>query len=289
MPPLSINAATRFLGVTGWPVHHSLSPRMHNPALQKAGLNWAYLAFPIQPEHFEPAVQGLRMAGAIGLNVTAPHKQAALELADFPSEEARLIGAANTLHFQEDGIHAFNTDLEGYVESVRQDGGFDWAGKRVAQIGAGGAGRAMALGALQAGCQRFLLLNRSAPKGEALAGMLAEQFPRAEVRFLPLAALEKDGAEVLKGVDILANATSLGRQEGDPLPCPVEWISPETFCYDAVYMADQLSPWLQALRGKGQRILDGTGMLLRQGAASLRIWTGTDPDLQVMAEALKNG
>ncbi len=283
----SITTKTRLLGVAGWPVEHSLSPAIHNPALRAAGLDYVYLAFPIAPENFETAVRGLAASGMAGLNCTVPHKYAALAICDELSEEARLVGAVNTLHFRgEKGIYGTNTDVEGYVETLRRDGKFDFAGRTLVQIGAGGAGRGMALGAIQAKAGRLVLVNRTVAKAEDLARDLLELYPEAKITVL---SPETDAAAVrdaLAEADLATNATSLGLHESDPFPCDAEALSPDSLVFDAAYTAQRSTAWLRAASERGCRTLDGLGMLVRQGAASFRIWTGVEPDLDVMFKAL---
>lgn len=294
--PISITTKTQLLGVAGWPVEHSLSPQIQNAALRAARLDCVYLAFAIAPDDFETAVRGMAAAGMVGLNCTVPHKQAALAISDELSVEARLVGAVNTLHFRripgESGMRIVgsNTDVEGFVESLRQDGGFDFAGRTVVQIGAGGAGRGMALGALQARAGRLVLVNRTVEKARALARELLEICgERTEIEAL---SPEADAARVrwaLGRADLVANATSLGLGEGDAFPCAPQHLAPGALVFDAAYTAERSTAWLRAAAARGCRTLDGLGMLVRQGAASLRIWTGLEADLNAMFNALPGG
>lgn len=290
-PPRPISAATRLLGVAGWPVHHSLSPGMQNAALCAAGLDYVYLAFPIPPESFEKAVRGLAAAGMVGLNCTVPHKHAALALCDEVSEEARLVGAVNTLSFREDGsIHGTNTDVEGYVETLRHDAGFDFCGRKVVQLGAGGAGRGLALGAVRSGARELVLVNRTREKAESLAADLRRLFPEARIRVL---GQETESADALRedlgSADLVANATSLGLRETDPMPCDPACLPAGGLVFDAAYTAQRSTAWLRGAAQRGCRTLDGLGMLVRQGAASFRLWTGVEPDLGAMFAALPGG
>jgi len=286
-----LSAHTRLRGVAGWPGHHSLSPRMQNAALCAAALDYVYLAFPISPESFEQAVRGLAAAGMVGLNCTVPHKHAAMMLCDEVSEEARLVGAVNTLFFRENGtIYGTNTDVEGYVETLRRDGEFDFSGKKVVQLGAGGAGRGMALGAIRSGVAELILVNRTIEKAEALATDLRCLFPEAHIQVL---GQEAESEVVLRGhlesADLVANATSLGLRETDPMPCDPVCLPAGGLVFDAAYTAQRSTAWLRRAADRGCRTLDGLGMLVRQGAASFRPWTGVEPDLKVMFAALPGG
>jgi shikimate dehydrogenase len=264
---------------------------MQNAALCAAGLDYVYLAFPIPPESFEKAARGLAAAGMVGLNCTVPHKHAALALCDEVSEEARLVGAVNTLSFRADGsIYGTNTDVEGYVETLRQDGGFDFSGKKVLQLGAGGAGRGMALGAVRSGARELILVNRTREKAESLAADLRQLFPGARITVL---SQETESEDALRGhlesADLVTNATSLGLRDTDPMPCDPESLPIGGLVFDAAYTAQRSTAWLRGAAERGCRTLDGLGMLVRQGAASFRLWTGAEPDLRVMFAALPGG
>ncbi|HUT22872.1 MAG TPA: shikimate dehydrogenase [Sumerlaeia bacterium] len=302
-----ITAKTRLLGVAGWPVEHSLSPRIHNAAIEAAGLDCVYLAFAVPPDLFEEAVRGFAAVGMAGLNCTVPHKQAALALCDAASDEARMVGAVNTIHFRREGLYGTNTDVEGFVETIRQDAGFDFSEASVVQFGAGGAGRGMALGAVKAGARRLTIVNRTFGKAVALADELGGLYPKADIAALPAPRCkskaeatesEPEGEEdreaeavrkALAVADLVTNSTSLGLAEGDPMPCRAEDLAPRSLVFDAAYTARRSTAWLRAACGRGCRTLDGLGMLVRQGAASFRIWTGVEPDLEAMFAALPGG
>ena len=174
------------LGVCGWPVAHSRSPAMHEAALAAVGLEgWSYQQLPLPPELFAETVRALPAAGFRGVNVTIPHKQAALALADTASDAAREIGAANTLTFERDGaINADNTDAPGLIAALGER--WDPAGRRVLVLGAGGAARAAVWALLQAGAADVAVWNRTAERARALAGELGgravEEPPRGRDR-----------------------------------------------------------------------------------------------------------
>ncbi|MFW6286443.1 MAG: shikimate dehydrogenase, partial [Candidatus Sumerlaeota bacterium] len=284
-----ISSQTKLLGVAGWPVNHSLSPRIQNAAIRAAGLDFVYVAFPIEPEVFEMAVRGMAAAGMIGLNCTVPHKHAALKICKEVSEEARLVGAVNTLHFRAPGrIVGHNTDVEGFVETLRHDAGFEITGKTVVMLGAGGAARGMAVGALQQKARRLVLVNRTLENAEKLRNDFASRFPDTVIECLSPQSAAPEAARALSQADLVVNATSLGLKEGDPLPCPLEPVRTSALVFDAAYTDERSTAWLRKAASRGIRTLDGIGMLVRQGSASLRIWTSIEPDLSTMFDALKN-
>ena len=262
---------TTYLGVCGWPVAHSRSPDIHNAALRAAGLDgWRYLKLPLPPERFAETVRALPAAGFRGINVTLPHKQAALALADAASPAARAIGAANTLTFERDGaIVAGNTDAPALVELVR--GVIDPAGRRALVLGAGGAARAAVWALVQAGAQ-VEVWNRSPARGEALANALGARY-----------------SAVPGYADIVVNATSVGLDPNiDPfkaIPLKADTFEAGSCVIDMVYGSGE-TQFLTAARSRGARVIDGLEMLLAQGVASFERWTGMMAPRMAMREAI---
>lgn len=252
-------------GVAGWPVAHSRSPEMHNAAFAALGLDdWRYTRLPLPPALFAETVRALPRSGYRGLNVTIPHKEAALEVADSASAAAAEIGAANTLSFEDGAIAADNTDAQGLLDAL----GEPLAGRTVLVLGAGGAARAAVWAARHAGASEVLVWNRTAERARLLAadfGVEAVERPRR--------------------VDAVVNTTSvgLGGSDGDlPLDAAGE---PEVVA-DLVYgVADPpVTAWARA---QGARVTDGQEVLVRQGALSFVRWTGQDPPLDLMREAVR--
>ena len=265
-------SGTRFAGVIGWPVGHSLSPSMHNAAFRALGLDWAYLAFPIEPDHLEAAVRGLFRAGCSGLSVTIPHKQAVLACCDEVTPAVQAIGAANTLVPLADGrIRGDNTDAQGFLRALDEAAPVDLAGAEVLMIGAGGAAKASAFALRERGA-RLRVANRTAAKAEALGDV---------VPFTPDAI-----DEAAASAAVVVNASSLGLgSDHVPADLPVDSLGPGTVAYDIVYRQEP-TPWLAAAAARGARTVDGLGMLLHQGAAAFSQWTGVEPPLDAMRAGL---
>ncbi len=265
-------SSTRFAGVIGWPVGHSLSPRMHNAAFRALGLDWAYLAFPIDPDHVVQAVRGLFRAGCSGLNVTIPHKHAVIECCSAVTPAVAAIGAANTLIPDGDGgMTGDNTDAEGFLRALDEAAPIDLDGAEVLLIGAGGAAKAVAF-ALKGRGARLRVANRSEEKCAALGEPVA--FTRE--------ALEDAASTAV----LVVNATSLGMGSNEvPAELPLDALGPSSVAYDLVYRAGR-TPWLAAAAVNGARTVDGLGMLLHQGAAAFRQWTGVEPPLDAMRAGL---
>jgi shikimate dehydrogenase len=257
-----------YLGVCGWPVAHSRSPQMHNAALAAAGLtDWRYIRLPLPPELFAETVRALPATGFRGVNVTIPHKRAALELADRASEAARAIGAANTLTFEDGEILADNTDAPGLLAALP----FSPAGRTALILGAGGAGRAAAWALMTAGAADVAVWNRDPQRAEALAGELGVRAVTA-----PQAA------------DIVINCTSVGLS--DPaatfkaLPLRADELDAGSLVVDMVYRAGG-THLLEAARTRGAGVVDGLEILVAQGAASFERWTGMEAPREAMRVA----
>jgi shikimate dehydrogenase len=253
------------LGVCGWPVAHSRSPRMHNAALAQLGLtDWRYQKLPIPPHLFEETVRALPQAGFRGVNVTIPYKEAALKLADTATETATAIGAANTLTFDEHGrIHADNTDATGFLSALNSSP----YEQHALVLGAGGSARAVVYALKQAGAD-VRVWNRTPARAERLA----HDF-NATVGDEP--------------GEIIVNCTSIGLHEPTfkGLPIGADDLGVGRTVVDLVYR-DGGTLLLNTAKANGAAVVDGLEILVAQGAASLERWTGrTAPD-QAMREAV---
>jgi len=285
------------LAVIGDPVAHSLSPAMHQPALDKAGIRAQYvkLHVPASVDSFAPLFAQLRALGFIGVNVTVPHKATALAAADVADDAATAMGAANTILFADDGTtYAFNTDGIGMAEAIRDAFRIDLRDLRIAIVGAGGgAGRAAAVKCALDQCERLVLINRTVSKIKDLETKLRPYFTDDKLHGATerLCAVGLDDparlAEELEETDLIINATSLGMKPGEGSPLPARMILPHHLVFDMIY-APPKTPLLRAAEGNGARIANGSDMLLHQGAAAFAIWFGQDPDIHVMRNALRD-
>lgn len=269
---MQLDAHTRLTGILGWPVEHSLSPAMHNAAFAELGLNWAYLAFPVHPARLAQAVVGLAAAGCAGLNVTIPHKQAALGLCSSLSAAAETIGAVNTLVPDGDGgFRGDNTDAEGFIRSVDEAAPIDLQGADVLVVGAGGAARAVVFALKQRGAV-IRVSNRSPEKAAELG---------IHVPFVH-AALDQAASQAA----LVVNATSLGMGSDEvPGDLPLAGLGPDQVVVDLVYRPGG-TPWGAAAAARGARTVDGLGMLLHQGAAAFSQWTGREAPIGAMRTGL---
>ncbi len=274
-PP--ITATTALVGVLGDPVRHSLSPVMHNAALAALGLDWVYLALPVPAARLAAALEALAALGCRGLNVTIPHKQAVVPLCRQLSPLAQRLGAVNTLVPHADGGWlGSNTDVEGFLAPLRSAGGAPWSERRAVVLGCGGSARAVVAGLVELGLGRIAVAGRRA---EAVAEFVAACHGWApQLRGLAWEHLE--GA--LASAALVVNTTPLGMAAaGDPAAagrCPLSPAQldalPVAACvYDLIY-TPRPTALLRAAAERGCRGLDGLEMLVQQGAAALRLWSG---------------
>jgi shikimate dehydrogenase len=249
---------------------------MHNAALRELGIHWTYQLLPLPPQLFGETVRALAGLDFAGINVTVPHKEAALALADSASARAREIGAANTLTFKDGAIHAENTDAPGILEAL----GEPVDGLSALVLGAGGSARAAVWALREAGAD-VALWNRTASRADALSREFG-------VRRLELPT----SAEVLVnctsvGLDDRVEQTSSGDAELSKLHITDEMIARCTHVIDLVYR-DPPTALAAAARRLGVHTTDGIDVLACQGALSLRSWTGREPPLELMREAARN-
>jgi shikimate dehydrogenase len=263
------------LAVLGQPISHSRSPAMHTAALAELGLaqEWSYEAIEVAPEDFDERVRAMPGEGFVGANVTVPHKLAALALADEASEAARTIGAANTLTFADGRIAADNTDATGLLDALPESP----SGARALVLGAGGSARAVVWALVDAGAD-VSIWNRTPEKAEGLAHELGAS-----------AAETVDVADF----DLLVNATTVGMGASTQastdlksLPIDADALGERHQLVDLAYGAVD-TELVRAARARGVQVVDGLEVLVRQGAASLRIWTGLDPPIEVMRRAVR--
>jgi shikimate dehydrogenase len=273
-------------GVIGDPIRHSLSPALHNAAFAATGLDWVYLAFPVAPGDVPAALAGMRALGIDGLSVTMPHKAAVAAAVDRLSPTAARLEAANTVIRRGRDLVGESTDGEGFLAAVRQDEGWDPAGRRCLILGAGGAARSIALALADAGAARVVVVARRVDGAEAaaaLAGPAGRSAPASAV------------AEAVADAELVVNATPVGMtgvvkldrsppEPAFPFDLDPARLGTGQLVVDLVY-APVATPLLQAARRRGTRTANGLGTLIHQAALQFRLWTGEDPPLEVMSAA----
>jgi shikimate dehydrogenase len=262
-------------GVIGCPVAHSLSPRLHRYWLEELGIAGTYVPLAVAREDFSLAVEGLRHAGFAGVNVTAPHKQAAYALANTADEIARKTGAANLLVFRADKtVHARNTDVDGLCESLSGEiGAARIRGHAAVLLGAGGAARSTVFALERLGACEIRILSRDASRAMTLAKEFASQ---AGVKLIPFAWTEWKAAA--GDATLLVNATSGGMMDGKPLDLPAKPLPPGAAIYDLVYNPLETELVKQA-RQNGLVAANGLGMLMHQAVPAFESFFGVRPQV----------
>lgn len=267
---------TRLAGVVGWPVAHSRSPRLHGYWLDRHRIDGAYLPLPVEPRHFAGALRALPWLGFAGVNVTLPHKEAALTAVDAVTRTAARAGAVNTVIVEPGGgLLGDNTDGFGFLENLRA-GQAGWSASQgpAVVLGAGGAARAVAAALLDAGAPELRVLNRNRARAEALAEALGGPIVVADWH---------QRHDVLDGAALLVNATTLGMAGQPDLDINLGLLPKPAWVTDLVYTPLE-TPLLTRARRDGHPVADGLGMLLHQGRGGFKAWFGPDPDV---TEALR--
>ncbi len=278
--------------VIGNPVAHSLSPQLHQPALNELKLDCRYIRVEVPKGQVNEAFQKMYAAGIRGINVTVPHKLEALEACHQVDPAASSMGAVNTIVFNAEGQRTgFNTDGPGFVRAIREEFGMDLGDLRVIIIGAGGgAGRAIATQCALEGCPQLILANRTleklTPMREELTRLAQSEKlegprDRIEIHSLDDPILE----EAIGASELIINTTSVGLKSSDPAPFPSHWVEPHHLVYDTIYNPSR-THLLRDAESQGARIANGLSLLLHQGALSLEHWLNQDAPVDAMRQGL---
>ena len=284
-----IKGSTGLVGLLGNPVKHSLSPVMQNAAMDAMGLDWRYLALPCEEAQLKVVLEGMHAVNCRGLNVTIPHKQSVANLCAQLSPLAERLGAVNTLlPLATGGWHGTNTDEEGFLAPLGEKE--RWQGKQAVVIGCGGSARAVVAGLQTLQLRMVHVIGRRA---EALNQFVADlQQDDAPLR----AVIEQDPSlrQVIEAADLVVNTTPVGMaQHGDSSAMPLgkelwDALLPQAIVYDLIY-TPRPTAWLAQAADRGHRCFDGLEMLVQQGAAALRLWSGQQdvpvPAMRLAAES----
>lgn len=285
MEARKITGHTGLTCLLGSPVAHSISPEMHNEAFRYHGLDYVYLAFDVAPEQFEQAVEGLMAVNARGWNCTMPHKRRMHDRADALSEEARLIGAVNTV-VQENGVlTGYNTDGKGYMRAVR-DAGYDIIGQKMTLLGAGGAAASIISQAALDGVSEIDLFARKGSSWDSIREV-ADRVNRCTSCRINMYELkdERQMRVSLEDSRILVNASSVGmspREEGCLIP-DQSFFHPKLIVSDVIYNPRK-TKLLQMAEKAGCQTFNGMYMLLYQGACAFELWTGKQMPTELVKE-----
>lgn len=260
----------RLAGVMGWPIRHSLSPRLHGYWLEHHGVDGAYLPLAVAPDDLAAALSALPVLGFRGVNLTVPHKERALGLCHEVDDLARRIGAVNTVVVRDRELFGSNSDAFGFLENLRQ-GAPDWRAEAAPAVvvGAGGAARAVVVALIDAGAPEVRIVNRTRERAAALAAALGGSL---SVRDWD----ERDAA--LRDAGLLVNATTLGMEGQPPLELDLGALPPDALVTDLVY-SPLVTPLLAAAAARGNPLVDGLGMLLHQARPGFEAWFGVRPEV----------
>lgn len=273
----------KVVGIIGYPLGHSISPAMHNAALKKLKLDWEYEPFEVNPKDLEEALKGMRALHIAGFNVTIPHKEAIIPLIDEVTKNARIIGAVNTVVNQEGRLVGYNTDGAGFIESLKGDAKFDPKGKDVVLLGAGGAARAVSVMLAEAKAKSLIIADIDGEKAKSLSEYIGSYF------YIKCNFIEPNSHELqlaIDDADLLVNATPIGMHPKDkvsPLEKGIKLHKILTV-YDLVYNPSE-TKLLKTAKAAGAKTCSGLGMLVRQGALALTLWTGKAAPIEVMRKA----
>lgn len=282
-----ITGKTKLLGVIGDPIEHSLSPVMHNAALNHLGLDYVYVPFPVKKGDLERALAGFDAIDLVGFNATIPHKQDLIPLVDHITPEAQQVGAINTVWRTEKGWEATNTDVDGFIAPLKSLDR-NWFNITPVILGNGGAARAVVAGCAKLGCQEIAIVGRNREKLEQFKQSWENTGLTAQIKFY----FWEDLSSLVPKTQLLVNTTPVGmspKQEASPVEETVlEKLSESAIAYDLIYNP-RPTRFLQLAKKKGGAMtFDGLEMLIQQGATALEIWLQQPIPVEVMRNAVFN-
>ncbi len=276
---MNIKGSTNIVGLIGHPVEHSFSPPMHNAAFKALDMDYAYVAFDVDPSDLKSAIEGARSLNIKGFNVTIPHKIDVMQDLDELDDVAELIGAVNTIDFK--NLKGYNTDGIGAIKAIEEVSPVK--DKNIIVAGAGGASRAISFYLAKYGAGSITVLNRNEDKAQSLAGDILASDLIDDVKADSISKISSS----LKDADILINTTPLGMHPNvEGSVASSDDMHENLVVFDAVYNPHETLLLKEAAKA-GAKPVYGIKMLLYQGAESFKIWTGSEPPIDVMENALK--
>jgi len=271
------------LGIIGYPLEHSLSPVMHNAALKELGIEGIYEVLETPPEKLYAKVDSLKEQGYRGFNVTIPHKVEIIKFLDSIDSFAKAVGAVNTVLINENGsFNGYNTDVYGFVEAIPAETRVKLRGEKAVVLGSGGAARAVISGLAEIGIKEISIIARNQEKAQKLREIMGGNFSDIEINYIACRDLSE--------YSIIVNTTPLGMYgENERLsPLSQENIAtlPEhSLVYDIIYRPRK-TKLLEYAEKRGLKTLDGLEMLVLQGAKAFELWTGKNPPVEIMRDAV---
>ena len=265
----------KIVAIIGYPLGHSISPAMHNAAFRHLNLDYEYVPLEVHPDDLKEAVEGLRALHIAGFNVTIPHKETIVPHLDEVTKLARDIGAVNTVQNQEGELIGYNTDGPGFIESLTEDAGFNLKEKNCLILGAGGAGRALAVSLSQNGAKSISIYDVLFEKAKSLAESVGGK-------------VAKDLQKEIDSANLLINASPIGmhpKTDVSPLPENIK-LHKKLCVYDLVYNPYE-TKLLRTAKESGAKAVSGLGMLVRQGALAFTVFTGKPAPIEIMWQAAR--
>jgi len=276
-----MNVNTKWIGLVGNPLGHSMSPIMHNSVYPEMGLDWLYMPMEVKNDQIKDLLTGMRQMPFIGCNVTIPAKVAIMKYLDELDPLAEKIGAVNTLLFDKHRAIGFNTDGEGFVKDLERSKGIHCKGETFLIIGAGGAARAIGMTLATRGAKKIWIANRTRKKADALAQAINDNIgPCSESVGLKDQELKK----IINKTQVLINTTSVGLYPHvENLPIEASFIRPHLMVVDIIYNPME-TKLLKLAANKGCETLNGVGMFVNQGAEAIQIWSGLQAPVEKMKQ-----
>lgn len=276
-----ITGKTKIVGILGYPVGHSLSPLMHNAAFSALELDYIYVPLPVDPDHLGQAVAGLKAMGFVGANVTIPHKVTIMPYLDELDRSAELVGAVNTIVIRKGRCIGYNTDVQGFIQSLTAKN-ITIKGKNAVIMGAGGAARAVVCGLIEHGIEQIIIGTRSNLKAQEFVKL----FP-AGTHIQGCDWHDESFVHNLQQCDLLINCTPIGMSANYEVPLPINWqdLKSDAIICDLIYNPP-FTQFLVQAQSRGHMVINGAGMLVEQGALAFELWTGQKAPRHIMSETL---
>ena len=273
---VNISVNTKIAGVIGDPISHSLSPKIHNYLIKKYQIDGLYLPFKVEPQNLGSTVKTFAYLGLRGFNVTLPHKEKMVKICDHLSKSALDIGAVNTVIITPDRkLFGHNSDGVGFINNIKYHApNFNFKGKNIVVLGAGGATRAVIYALLQEEVKKIVISNRSSERAQILINDFAPKFKKSELNFVVWE--QKESA--LKDCDLLINCTSLGMVGREKLAIDLTALNKEAIVTDIVYQP-LMTDFLVDAQKHGHKIVTGIGMLINQALIGFEAWYGVKPEV----------
>lgn len=281
---MKITGKTKLLGIIGDPIEHSMSPVIQNKAIAALGLDYVYVPFHVKEKDLSIVFDGFKAINVRGFNVTIPHKQNVIPLLTQITDTAKMIGAVNTVWLNEDGWHGTNTDIDGFIAPLKKIPK-NWSNITPLVLGNGGASRAVIVGCSQLGCQKINVVGRNLDKLKTFQQTWIESNLATEIAIYHWDELN----QLISDSELIVNTTPIGMYpqiNSSPFnEQQAQLIQSDTIVYDLIYTPSP-TLWLQQAEKQGAMIIDGSEMLVQQGAVGFEIWTGKPAPVEIMLEAL---